>query len=91
MSKTRCPNCGFSYRIPRHGEWIKDKGEYEKFWEDKLISVKLAIEDYFCLNSRDPKKHTLQFTTDHNKAEWAQVKRTFQKLRGGGFVYDSYL
>lgn len=91
MSKTRCPNCGFSYKIPRYGEWIKNKGEYEEFWKDKPMIVKLAIEDYFCLKSRDPNKYTLQFTANHNEAEWIQVKRTFQELKAGGFVYNSYL
>ncbi|GAH85616.1 unnamed protein product, partial [marine sediment metagenome] len=71
----RCPNCGFTSRETRYGDWIKDKAGYEAFWEDKPINVKLAIEDYFSLNARDPKKYILNFTADHNEVEWPNVKR----------------
>ena len=88
---TKCPNCGFSYRKTRSGDWIRLKTEYDSFWIDKPVNVKLAIEDYFMLNSKDPKMYILQFTTNHNEAEWAEVKRVFQELRVSGCVHDSYL
>jgi len=87
----KCPNCGYTTRITRWGDWIKDKVSYDAFWKDIPTSVKLSIEDYFSLNGRDPRKYTLNFTTEHNEAEWPEVKKAFQELRVSGFVYDFYI
>lgn len=87
----RCPNCGFKSRITRYGDWIKDKSGYKAFWEDKPVNVKLAIEDYFYLHLKDIKKYTLNFTTEHNEAEWPDVKKAFQELRVSGLVHDFYV
>jgi len=90
MSRIRCPNCGFSYKKTSYGDWIKYLNEYAKFWKDKPNEIKLAIEDYFVLRGRDPKKFSLQFTTEHNGADWIKVKKVFQELRSSGFVHEAY-
>ena len=87
----RCPNCGFATTIPRFGDWIKDRTKYDAFWKGIPTIIKLSIEDYLSLKSRDPRKYTLDFTTQHNGADWNEVKKVFQDLRVSGVVHDSYI
>lgn len=87
----KCPNCGFSYYKTKYGDWIRDRQGYDEFWKDRQLKIKLAIEDYLQLKNTDPKKYTLNFTANHNEADWFEVKATIQELRLTGFVHDYYL
>ena len=90
--RVKCPTCGnvFSIKKVKHGDWIEDKEKYDAFWGDTPIAVKLAIEDYLFFKDKDWRKFTLQFTSEHNNADYPTVKKTLQDLIAGGMVYADF-